>query len=104
MRHSVILSLLGIFAALIGCSPDKSRTTATTAASVTDWQHHCTVAGIAARDNDERAFLERLAADCGPIDACMLSCIRSDCAHIGGGCAHACSNVDINNVAAIAAS
>ena len=94
--------LLAIF--LAGCSSHQetqgasARTVAASSSPV--WKHHCTVAGIPPGDDDNKAYLQRIANECSPLDACMLACARSGCAYgVGGGCAHVCGGMGTDDPA-----
>ena len=88
----LILTVAAIATLSVACAPSEPVPDLSAGASV-PWQHHCTLDGIQPVDEQDRKFLEKFSHDCQPVDACILSCIRSSCAKsIKGGCFHMCSS------------
>ncbi len=57
------------------------------------WAAQCTLSGIEAQDAKNTSFLQSMASRCDVLDACVLACIRNECAKtVGGGCFHACGS------------
>ncbi|GAA3929805.1 hypothetical protein GCM10022229_24410 [Luteimonas lutimaris] len=104
MRSSILIATLLICSAITGCTQDGQPAEAAHAAANVDWRRQCTTEGVSANSAEDKAYFERIASECEPVDACMLACIRSACAAIGGGCAHACSNVSVDNAESVVAS
>ena len=104
MRSSILIATLWICSAVTGCIQDGQSTEAAQAAANADWRRQCTTEGVTTDSAEDKAYFEHIASACEPVDACMFACIRSGCAAIGGGCAHACSNVSVDNAASVVAS
>ena len=87
----MILMLLSAALACGSCTDNSPQHQQVEASPAPSWQRHCSVSGIKNPSQEDATYLARLAKNCTALDACMLACIRSGCADIGGGCAHACS-------------
>jgi hypothetical protein len=92
MRSLIFLLLIASVAVLAAaCDRAEPQVAPANTAFDPSWAKYCTLNGIAITSAEDRTFLKKLVSNCSAQDACILSCARSGCAAIGGGCSHACS-------------